>query len=270
MERLEAAIERARESRRQILAEGRQKTQRKAAPPETAELWHNLKEFKLSNLAARQSRITAIDGGRHASSYDMLRSRTTRLMQQNGWKTLAVTSPNADCGKTTVCTNLAFSIARQPDVRVMVLDFDLRRPALHRVLSQKPAKSFHEVLQGKVRAEDQLIRFGDNLAFGLNNRSSRNPSELLQARQTHERLGRIIADYNPDFVLYDLPPMLASDDHVGFLPHVDCGLLVSAAESTTLSQLDNCEKELAELTSVLGVVLNKCRFSDENTAYDYY
>ena len=65
---------------------------------------------------------------------------------------------------------------------------------------------------------------------------------------------------------------LASDDHVGFLPHVDCALLISAAESTTMNQLDVCEKELSELTNVLGVVLNKCRFNESDTDYytDYY
>ena len=66
--------------------------------------------------------------------------------------------------------------------------------------------------------------------------------------------------------------MLVSDDNIGFLPNTDCAILVNAAESTTMQQLDNCEKELAELTNVLGVVLNKCRFNDGPAAYDgeYY
>jgi Mrp family chromosome partitioning ATPase len=63
--------------------------------------------------------------------------------------------------------------------------------------------------------------------------------------------------------------MLATDDNVGFLPNVDCGLLVSAADSTSVAQLDICEKELSELTNVLGVVLNKCRFTDDEQGYDY-
>ena len=66
-----------------------------------------------------------------------------------------------------------------------------------------------------------------------------------------------------------MPPMLATDENVGFLPVVDCGLLISAADSTTIGQIDSCEKELAELTNVLGVVLNKCRFADTDSGYDY-
>jgi Mrp family chromosome partitioning ATPase len=271
MERLEVALEKARESRRNVQ---RQTTTAEPAPakPGVAELWHGLKEFKVSNLGARKHRITTLDAGKNATTYDLLRSRTMRLMQEHGWKSVAVTSPNADCGKTTVCANLAFSLARQPDVKVMVFDFDLRRPALHKVLSQRPANSFYEVLEGKIRAGDQLLRHGDNLAFGFNSRAGKNPSEMLQSKSAHEKLREVIHDYEPDYVIYDLPPMLASDDHVGFLPHADCGLLVSAAESTTVAQLDACEKELAGLTNVLGVVLNKCRFPGGEGGYeqDYY
>jgi BioD-like phosphotransacetylase family protein len=63
--------------------------------------------------------------------------------------------------------------------------------------------------------------------------------------------------------------MLASDDNVGFLGNVDCALLIAAAESTTLSNIDLCEKELAQLTNVLGVVLNKCRYPDDSVGYAY-
>ena len=280
MERLEAALEKARESRRTAQQNAPESDAAKAAAPaashpspaEPAELWYKLKTFKISGLAARKNRITTLAQARGSGPYDLMRSRALRLMQDNGWKTMAVTSPNASCGKTTVTANLAFSLARQTDLRILVLDLDLRRPALNKVLSQRPAHSFHDVLEGRVRAEDQLLRYGDNLAFGLNNKPATNPSELLQSRRASDKLESLRQSYAPDLILIDMPPMLASDDHVGFLPHVDCGLLVSAAESTTMNQLDVCEKELSELTNVLGVVLNKCRFNEGDVDYnqDYY
>jgi len=270
MERLEAALEKARESRRNVLQnEGPEPRERRPAAPVAAELWSSLKEFKISSRAARRHRLAALAAGGQSGSYDLLRSRTMRLMQENQWKSLAVTSPNSGCGKSTVCANLAFSLARQSDVRILVLDFDFRRPALNRALSQRPSSSLYEVFQGKVRAEDHFIRYGDNLAFGLNTRPLANSAELLQSKATHERIKRLADRFKPDFLLFDVPPMLASDDHVGFLPHVDCAMLVGAAESTTMTQLDICEKELAELTNVLGLVLNKCRFPEESSTYSY-
>jgi MinD-like ATPase involved in chromosome partitioning or flagellar assembly len=72
--------------------------------------------------------------------------------------------------------------------------------------------------------------------------------------------------FNPDVLICDLPPMLASDDVAAFLPNVDCVILVVEAEADTLGQVDACERELAAQTNVLGVVLNKCRQQNDLTA----
>jgi Mrp family chromosome partitioning ATPase len=73
-------------------------------------------------------------------------------------------------------------------------------------------------------------------------------------------------------VIFDMPPMLAGDDAIGFLHNVDCALLVAAAGSTTIAQVDACERDIAAHTNVLGVTLNKCRYLDKDQAYgyDYY
>ncbi len=117
--------------------------------------------------------------------------------------------------------------------------------------------------------EDVAVRMGDNLALGMNATPARHPAELLQSAATRETLDSIERRWQPDIMLFDMSPMLASDDNVGFLGNVDCALLVAAAESTTLSNIDLCEKELAQLTNVLGVVLNKCRYQDDSVGYAY-
>jgi len=272
MERLEAALEKARKTR----DSGRPPVQiasgKKAPDKSLADKWANLKEIKITTRTARKNRISTLTKGKNSGAYDLLRSRTLRLMRENDWSTLAITSPNKICGKTTICANLALSLARQPDLRIVVLDFDMHRPTLHSILGYRPQISFHEVIRNDHPMDDFLVRIGDNVAFGLNNRPASAPSELLQSNLTRTVLERIKTDYQPDLMIFDMPPMLLSDDHVGFLPFVDCGLLVGAADSTTISQLDNCEKELAELTNVLGIVLNKCRYPDQDTGYgyDYY
>ncbi|MBV1867636.1 MAG: CpsD/CapB family tyrosine-protein kinase [Marinosulfonomonas sp.] len=272
MERLEAALDKARHSRESIQTDKKSDAVRPLSAAGTTELWQQLKEFKISSRAARSNRITTLTNNKLSSPYDLLRSRVLRLMRENKWHTLAITSPNVACGKTTVCANLAISLSRQPDTRVLVIDLDLRRPSLHRILSYRPNHSFHEVLEGKVQAEDQLVRFGDNLAFGLNNKPARNPSELLQSKQCQTKLAQVQAAFKPDIVIFDLPPMMVGDDNVAFLPTVDAGLLVSAADSTTVAQVDTCEKEMAEMTNPLGVVLNKCRYFQEDSSYgnDFY
>ena len=68
-------------------------------------------------------------------------------------------------------------------------------------------------------------------------------------------------------VVFDLPPMLASDDVMAFVPNVDCAILVVAAESTTPREADVCERDLSEKTNVVGVVLNKCRYTPDKYGY---
>ena len=269
MERLEAALEKARSDRLVVQQIATAEDSNAPTPIGVDDRWANLKEIKVSARIARKNRVTAIKQGKQSGSYDLLRSRALRLMLENQWSSLAVTSPNKTCGKTTVSANLALSLARQFDLRVMLMDMDLRRPAMHKIFGHRPNHSLHEVLTDTQPMESAIVRFGENLAIGLNNKPAGNPSELLQSKTTKARLQDIRNAFQPDIVIFDMPPMLASDDNVGFLPMVDCGLLIGAADSTTISQIDICEKELSELTNVLGVVLNKCRFSENEAGYDY-
>jgi protein-tyrosine kinase len=270
MEKLEAALAKARELRKSALVgspvEPREKVVLKATPTTD---WVSLPEIKITPDKARRNRITVLSGGKDAAPYDMLRSRTIRQMKDKAWSRLAITSPGAACGKTTIAINLALSLSRQKDLKVMLFDLDVRRPTIHKQLDLSPKHSFHEVLEGKVAFEDLAVRFGDNLIIAMNRSPSRHPAELLQAAATRDALNEIERRWQPDIMIFDMSPMLASDDNVGFLGNVDCALLIAAAESTTLGNIDICEKELAQLTNVLGIALNKCRYADDSIGYGY-
>ena len=112
------------------------------------------------------------------------------------------------------------------------------------------------------------MRYGENLAIGTNATAVRSSSELLLSPATAGGVAALKAAFQPDVILYDMPPMLVSDDLMAFVPHLDCVLLVAAAERTRLDEVDKCEQDLAEQTNVLGVVLNKCRYMGED--YGYY
>jgi protein-tyrosine kinase len=274
MERLEAALAKAREARQTAMTAETEHPATAAVRPAAAKApavadWEALPEIAISPERAQRYRITALAVGKDAVPYDMLRSRTIRMMKEKSWTRLAVTSPDPGCGKTTVSLNLALSLARQKDLKVMLLDLDLRRPSLQKILGHTPEHSTWEILEGRMGLGEQAVRIGPNLAVSLNATPCRNPAELLQSRVALDVLADIQAQWKPDVILFDTSPMLASDDNVGFLGSVDCAILVAAAESTMMNKIDNCEKELAELTNVLGVVLNKCRYLDEAAGYAY-
>lgn len=271
MERLEAALAKAREMRQSALgvkpADGGSGGAVAAGAVDT--LWTSLPEFQVDDERAHKFRISALKAGKDAGPYDMLRSRTLRAMKEKGWRRLAITSPDPGCGKTTISMNLAFSLARQKDLRIMLADLDLRRPSLLKALGGSVRASFWEVLERRADLSDCSMRHGENLLVAMNTSPAPHPAELLQSPQTIAVLSEIEAQWRPDILIFDMSPLLASDDNLGFLGNCDSALLIAASESTTMSNIDLCEKELASLTNVLGIVLNKCRYQDESIGYNY-
>lgn len=213
--------------------------------------------------------MVAHAGGREATPYDMLRTRMLQQARKNGWRRIAIVSPHSGSGKTTTAANLIFSFGRQHDLSTLVLDFDLRRAGLSQLLGQSLHHGMEDVLEGRVAFADHGLRLGSNVAVGLNRGPTRNPSELLQSRRTPAALDALEALYEPDVVLFDMPAMMATDDNYGFLRNVDCALIVAAAEQTAMDLVDVAEREVAELTDVMGIVLNKCRYTDGAYGYEY-
>src|SRR5690606_18887669 len=113
-------------------------------------------------------RIVAHRPGLQALPFDLMRTNLMPLLRQKGWTRVAITSPGSGSGKTTTVLNLAFSLARQADLRVMALELDLRRPAMIPTLGLSGSWRFAGVLDGSVPAEGQLQRWGPNLALGMN------------------------------------------------------------------------------------------------------
>ncbi len=235
-----------------------------------AEAWEAIPVVTLNVRQMERNRIVAFEGGRAATGIDMLRTRVLQQMRANGWHRLAITSPSADCGKSTVALNLAISLARQPDLRTLLLELDLRRPSLAKMLGVSRDISFAKVLEGTQKFEQNVVRHGDNLAISTNPGAIRNPAELLNGPHVTTVLADIEARYDPALMIFDMSPMLVSDDTMAFAGQVDCVLLVAAAEATTIEEIDQCERELAAQTNVMGVILNKCRYMGAEYGYGYY
>ena len=193
------------------------------------------------------------------------------MMAKNGWSRLAVTSPTPACGKTTMACNLALGFTRQSDIRVIVVEMDLRRPSMAKILGLQPDRDVAEVMRGEVDFAKQAIRLRDNVAISMARQPSPDPTAVFLNQKTQAVLADIERTYQPDLVIFDLPPVLVGDDTRAFLKQVDCALLIAKAETSSVSQIDACEREMAEQTNVLGVVLNQCRHvADTDYSYDNY
>lgn len=278
MERIQSAIAKARAERLGQTSQTAQPPAPRAvpagsvAPPPTSEIaaaWAALKPASLDPAQMLHNRIVAFSGGPNSTAYDVLRTRMLQQARQNGWKRIGITSPSAGCGKTTTVLNLGFSLARQPEIRTVLAEIDMRRPAFVRMLAAQGEASFAEVLQGSVPFADAALCHGGNLAIAPVTRIVHNPAELLHAPSVPAALEAIEADYAPDLMIFDMPPLRASDDAMAIAGQLDAVLLIAAADTTSIRQVDTCERELAAQTNVMGTILNKCRYLEKEDSYGY-
>ena len=225
-----------------------------------------LRDVSLDPEHLERNRIVslAMNDPNHVA-FNLLRTRVRKVMDDNRWKSLAITSPTPDCGKTTVCLNLAFSLARTPNCRTVVVDLDLKKPSIARMLGIEATGSVGQFLQGTAEARDCFVQVDDNLVFGLNSDRLRHSSELIQGPRMSELL-EFVSSLSPDIVLFDLPPMRTGDDALSFLPRVDAALLIAAAGASTVAEIDECEQQISHLEKFLGIVMNKA----ETSTKDYY
>ncbi len=127
------------------------------------------------------------------------------------------------------------------------------------------------ILYPALKLAGEAVRIGQNLAVSTCHAPHHRPAELMHSPSVAVALERIEAEYDPAILIFDMPPMFVSDDAMAVMGQMDCVLIIAAAEATKIRDIDRCERELAAQTNVLGVVLNKCRYTGEaDYDYDYY
>jgi protein-tyrosine kinase len=230
-------------------------------------LWQGLASFEPPAKAMERNRIVTAEAGRLGTAFDILRTKILLGMRKNGWTRLAITSPTMGCGKTTTACNLAIGFARNPDQRTILLELDLRRPNVAMLLNLPKGPDVTEMLSGDITFAEQALRYRQNVAVAAAHRASPDPTSVLTSKAIHDTLGEIETRYSPDLMIFDLPPLLVGDDTRSVLKDVDCALLVARSDVTTVAQIDTCEREIAEHTNMLGVVLNQCRDPDDDFGY---
>jgi len=264
MEKLQKALSIARDQRNartnSVASAARTVT---PASSSTDELWAELKSVSPDSKILEKNRITATRASnKFSASFDILRTKVLLTMQKNGWRRLAITSPTASCGKTTIACNLALGFTRQTNVRVLLLEFDLRKPTMAAKLDLPQSGDVVDMLAGNSPFAEQAVRFGSNVAVSVARQPAADPTAVLLSNTTHQTLSDIEETYQPDVVIFDLPPLLINDDTRAFLKDVDCALMVARAGKSTIPQIDDCEREIAEYTNVMGLVLNQCQHDD--------
>jgi capsular exopolysaccharide synthesis family protein len=208
------------------------------------------------------------EGGKKvgAERFRTLRSRLYQLATAQPLKRVLITSSVPAEGKSFVASNLAQSIIRQEDRRVLLIDADLRASRLHLMLGAPSSPGLAEYLRGEADVLSVLQNGAEgNLYFIPSGSAVKNPSELLAS----ERMKKLLDSVTPmfDWILLDSPPTLPVHDASVLADLCDGVLFVVRAGQTNY---EIAAKGLAEFRekNPLGVVLNGV--VDVAEGYGYY
>ena len=202
--------------------------------------------------------------------------RTFLLLSTGGRppRIMMVTSPARNEGKTTTTINTAISLTKS-NVRVLIIDADMRKPRLHKIFSLDNTKGLSAYLSGIEELGDDLIKTSEipNLDIITSGPTPPNPAELLSSYRFLELLKSLFL-YN--FIVIDTPPILGISDPLIISPHTDGVILVVKSGETPKEAAQEARRMLTTVNSkILGVILNSIdqaamKYSHYYNYYRYY
>ena len=206
--------------------------------------------------------------GLGAEKFRFLGVRLRQMQQSRPLKKLLITSTLSEEGKSMVSANLAATLARRKQQRVLLLEGDLRRPVQSTLFGAGRLAGLSEWLQSGSQAAGNIY-FLEGPGFWLMpaGKPPENPLELMQSGKLTELLEQVAPWF--DWVLIDSPPILPLADTSVWDRCADGVLLVVREGRTEKRQLERGLAALAP-SRLLGVVVNNCTNSDHEDYYSRY
>jgi exopolysaccharide transport family protein len=202
-------------------------------------------------------------------SYQSLRTSILLATPQHPPKVVLITSSLPQEGKTTTAINTALVLA-QKNKRVLLIDADLRRPAIHRHFGLELPRGLSSVLAGSCTLEDALLAspVSPNLIVLPAGPVPPSPAELLGSTAMHELIQHCREQF--DHIVIDTPPVLSVTDAALLSIEADTCLIVVRAASTTKGALRRtCDKLRQVNARVMGAVLNAVDLRSSDGYYYY-
>lgn len=257
MEKLRKALDRARDERNGVRPAA---ADAPPPPPDAAPyLYTNTRVFTPDAATLERNRVLALGATSEvADAFRMLRTQVAQRMGEHQWRTLSVVSPGRGDGRTLAATNLAIMLASDPRYSVLLGDLDLRAPGIAATFGLDVKAGVDDVLAGRATVESCLVHPAgyDRLVLLPARAPLARSSEYLASSATHQLVDELKNRYPDRILIFDLPPVLVSDDALAFTPCSDCALMV-VSEGTTRREDVVRSMEILHNTPIVGTLLNR-------------
>jgi protein-tyrosine kinase len=207
-----------------------------------------------------------LERGPAVEQFRSLRSRIYELRDISPLKSILVTSGLPQEGKSFISANLALSLARHKNSKVLLIDGDMRRFTLHQMLGCESQPGLAEYLAGKAGILEVMQRgepstevnaLGQSLLPSLTFIAGGNGGDKAADLSGSPRFGELVRAASPyfDWIIVDSSPVLPVSDAVNLARSCDGVLLVARGGVTKFPVAQRAQSEL-KASNVLGFVLN--------------
>jgi polysaccharide biosynthesis transport protein len=204
----------------------------------------------------------------HAESYRVLRTNILFSRKNENWNTISMLSGGAGEGKTTTLFNLAVIFA-QNGQRVLVVDSDLRRPAVHKLLHLSNTIGLTDFLL-KQRTLDEIIQKTKmpSLDFIASGKLPSSSMSILGSAQMKETIQELKRRY--EFIFFDSPPLLGVSDASILASEMDMVLQVIQYRRYPQPMTLRAKQMILKVGgNLIGIVLNNINMSQDENYYYY-
>lgn len=231
----------------------------------------NRKKKKILKLLTTPRKLVTVSDSKSiiAEQFKTIRTNITFSMPDSDLKTILVTSSTPGEGKTTNVANIGVVFA-QEGKRVLIVDADMRRPAMHHTFRKLNAVGLSTVLS---RQDVCSHAIQETLVVGLSVLTSGpippNPAELLSSKTMEAFIEEVKTDF--DIVIFDAPPLLAVSDAQILSNKCDGTVLI--VNSGVAEKDDVIKARIALMNAqatILGVVLNNYTMPRSSKYDDQY
>jgi capsular exopolysaccharide synthesis family protein len=203
-----------------------------------------------------------------AEKFRFLGIRLRQLRQNRPLKKVLITSSIPQEGKSMVAANLACTLARRKQQKVLLLEGDLRRPTLAQIFGLGNLPGLCDWLQGEPGPMQNIYRLeGPGCWFLPAGSSPKNPLELMQSGRLTTLMDQLAAWF--DWIVIDSPPVLPLGDTSLWMRQADGILLVTRQGATQKQELQR-GLEAIEPSKLIGALLNSSREAASSNYYARY
>jgi protein-tyrosine kinase len=208
-------------------------------------------------------------GSLAAEKFRVLGLRLRNLREKRPLKRIVVTSTIPEEGKSLSAANLALNQSRSKLLRTLLLDGDLRRPALASRFGLSHAlPGLTECLRGEKPLSEILYKLnGTNLWFLPSGIPPENPLDLMQSGRMADLLDRLGNLF--DWIIIDSPPVFPLAD-AAFWMKLSDGVILITREGVSEKKPLKRVLETIDRSILLGIVVNSCSSSDHKNYYQRY